>query len=281
MRVWVNRKAPAETPWIALSISLLDVIRITYMSTQLIPFSFESHSIRVIQIDGDPWFVGKDVAEVLGYKDPTTAIKSHCRGVQKLHPITDSLGRTQEARILNEPDVFRLIVSSTLPEAQRFEAWLFEEVLPAIRKTGRYEAKPVAPHADTRVALDLFSTSAKAAKAAGFKGNMIALSAGNLTRSVTGIDVLALMGATHLLANPRGLTYTPTELGKLCDPPLGPVTVNLKLEAAGLQSREFDHWLPADAANGLFEWLDTGKRHSNGAPVKQVKWFRGVLEKVA
>lgn len=251
------------------------------MSTQLIPFSFESHSIRVIQIDGDPWFVGKDVAEVLGYKDPTTAIKSHCRGVQKLHPITDSLGRTQEARILNEPDVFRLIVSSTLPEAQRFEAWLFEEVLPAIRKTGRYEAKPVAPHADTRVALDLFSTSAKAAKAAGFKGNMIALSAGNLTRSVTGIDVLALMGATHLLANPRGLTYTPTELGKLCDPPLGPVTVNLKLEAAGLQSREFDHWLPADAANGLFEWLDTGKRHSNGAPVKQVKWFRGVLEKVA
>lgn len=251
------------------------------MNSQLIPFSFESHSIRVVQIDGDPWFVGKDVAEVLGYKDPTTAIRSHCRGVQKLHPIPDSLGRAQEARILNEPDVFRLIVGSTLPEAQRFEAWLFEEVLPQIRKTGRYEAKPVAPHADTRVALDLFSTSAKAARAAGFKGNMIALSAGNFTKTITGVDVLALMGATHLLADPRGMTYTPTELGKLCDPPLGPVKVNLLLEGSGLQTKEFGHWLPTDAATGLFEWLDTGKRHSDGAPVKQVKWFRDVLNRVA
>lgn len=251
------------------------------MNSQLIPFSFESHSIRVVQIDGDPWFVGKDVAEVLGYKDPTTAIRSHCRGVQKLHPIPDSLGRAQEARILNEPDVFRLIVGSTLPEAQRFEAWLFEEVLPQIRKTGRYEAKPVAPHADTRVALDLFSTSAKAARAAGFKGNMIALSAGNFTKTITGVDVLALMGATHLLADPRGMTYTPTELGKLCDPPLGPVKVNLLLEGSGLQTKEFGHWLPTDAATGLFEWLDTGKWHSDGVLVGWVKWFRDVLNRVA
>lgn len=112
--------------------------------SNLISFSFETHSVRAFNIDGNPWFVGKDVAEVLGYKDPTTAIKSHCRGVQKLHPIVDSLGRTQEVRIINEPDTFRLIVGSTLPEAERFEAWLFEEVLPAIRKTGRYEAPEAA-----------------------------------------------------------------------------------------------------------------------------------------
>ena len=55
-------------------------------------FNFEeSHPIRVITLSDEQWFVGKDVCQVLGYADPTTAIRSHCRGVQKLHPITDSL----------------------------------------------------------------------------------------------------------------------------------------------------------------------------------------------
>lgn len=102
-------------------------------------FSFESHSVRAFNINGAPWFVGKDVAEALGYKDPTTAIRSHCKGVLKLHPLTTA-GGTQDVRVINEPDTFRLIVGSNLPEAERFERWLFEEVLPAIRQTGGYEA---------------------------------------------------------------------------------------------------------------------------------------------
>jgi prophage antirepressor-like protein len=74
----------------------------------------------------------------LGYKDTSKAIKQHCRGGAKHHPIVDSLGREQEVRIINEGDVFRLIVSSRLPQAQLFEKWLFEEVLPQIRRTGSY-----------------------------------------------------------------------------------------------------------------------------------------------
>ncbi|HOB66631.1 BRO family protein [Ottowia sp.] len=92
----------------------------------------EKLPIRVVAIDGEVWFVGKDVAEVLGYKDATNAMKQHCRGVAKHHPILDSLGRTQEARILSEPDVLRLIVSSKLPAAARFESWVFDEVLPTL-----------------------------------------------------------------------------------------------------------------------------------------------------
>lgn len=111
--------------------------------SSLIPFSFETHSVRVVMIDGNPWFVGKDVAEVLGYKDTVNALKLHCKGVAKYHPL-QTAGGIQEVRIINEPDTFRLIVGSTLPEAERFEAWLFEEVLPAIRKTGRYEAPEAA-----------------------------------------------------------------------------------------------------------------------------------------
>jgi prophage antirepressor-like protein len=67
-------------------------------TSALIPFTFDSSAIRVVVIDSDPWFVGKDVAEALGYKDTVNAIKQHCRGVVKRHPIVDSLGRAQEVR---------------------------------------------------------------------------------------------------------------------------------------------------------------------------------------
>ena len=101
-------------------------------------FVFNSVKIRTAIIDGEPWFVAKDVCDVLGYKDTVNAIKQHCRGVAKHHPITDALGRKQEARLIAEPDLYRLIVGSRLPTAQKFEAWIFEEVLPTIRKTGGY-----------------------------------------------------------------------------------------------------------------------------------------------
>ena len=110
--------------------------------TSLSIFAFDSHAVRTVTDDatGEALFVGKDVCAVLEYKDHTNAIKQHCRGVAKHHPILDSLGRTQDVRVLTEADVLRLIVSSNMPEAERFEKWVFEEVLPSIRKTGGYSA---------------------------------------------------------------------------------------------------------------------------------------------
>jgi prophage antirepressor-like protein len=106
-------------------------------------FEFQSHTVRtVIDERGEPLFVGKDVCEVLGYADATSAMKRHCRGVAKRHPIVDSLGRTQEVRVLAEPDVMRLIVGSKLPQAEAFERLVFEEILPTIRKTGSYTTRP-------------------------------------------------------------------------------------------------------------------------------------------
>lgn len=95
-------------------------------------------SLRTYEEDGQVLFCGKDVAKALGYKDTTNAMKRHCRGVVKRHPITDSLGRTQEAVFITEPDLYRLITHSKLQTAERFERWVFEEVLPAIRRTGGY-----------------------------------------------------------------------------------------------------------------------------------------------
>ena len=112
------------------------------MSKQVAPatFSFESYNVRVITDGKHPLFVARDVALALGYKDPTNAIKQFCKGVVKHHPLQTE-GGMQEVRVIEEPDVYRLIFGSKLESAQKFQDWVFEEVLPAISKTGSYESK--------------------------------------------------------------------------------------------------------------------------------------------
>ena len=96
-------------------------------------------TIRVtVDENGNTEFCGKDVAATLGYSNHNDALKRHCRGVVKRYPIVDSLGRSQDAAFISEPDLYRLIVGSKLPSAQKFEAWVFEEVLHSIRRRGGY-----------------------------------------------------------------------------------------------------------------------------------------------
>lgn len=110
------------------------------MKKNLVPFAFEQTTIRSITDEtGAVLFVGKDVAEALGYVDTVSALKDHCRGVAKRHPIIDSLGRTQEARVISSGDVLRLITHSKLPAAERFESWIFDEVIPSVIKYGHYQ----------------------------------------------------------------------------------------------------------------------------------------------
>ncbi len=98
--------------------------------------------VRTIDEDGKALFCAKDIAVALGYTNPNKALKDHCKGVTKRYPL-ETAGGTQKARFITEPDVYRLITHSKLPNAQRFEAWVFEEVLPSIRRTGGYvAAKP-------------------------------------------------------------------------------------------------------------------------------------------
>ena len=97
----------------------------------------EFGELGVLEIEGKPYFPAKAAAKILGYKDSTNAIKRHCRGVVKRH-LTDSLGRDQITNFIPEGDLYRLITHSKLPAAERFEKWVFDEVLPSIRRTGGY-----------------------------------------------------------------------------------------------------------------------------------------------
>ena len=87
--------------------------------------------------NGKVIFCGKDIAKALGYSDTVNALKQHCCGVVK-HHLIDSLGRQQEATFIPESDVYRLIISSKLPSAEKFERWVFEEVLPTLMHEGSY-----------------------------------------------------------------------------------------------------------------------------------------------
>lgn len=93
-------------------------------------------SIRTIESEGKVLFCGRDVAEALGYQRPADAISAHCKGVCILP--TPSNGGIQRMKFITEGDVYRLITHSRLPAAEQFERWVFDEVLPAIRRTGSY-----------------------------------------------------------------------------------------------------------------------------------------------
>lgn len=94
--------------------------------------------VRTVLVDNKPYFVANDVAKSLGYKRPADAITAHCKGSVKYRYLTE--GGEQELKIIPEGDVYRLVVKSKLPSAEKFESWVFDEVLPSIRKNGGYIA---------------------------------------------------------------------------------------------------------------------------------------------
>jgi prophage antirepressor-like protein len=100
---------------------------------------FETHGLRMVMRDGQPWWMVADVARILGHRDATNAAR-YLRG-RDLHTLKGSTNAgTREFLIVNEPGLYRLIMRSNKPEAERFQDWITDEVLPSIRKTGTYTA---------------------------------------------------------------------------------------------------------------------------------------------
>ncbi|MCG2251579.1 ORF6C domain-containing protein [Staphylococcus epidermidis] len=108
--------------------------------SELQTFNFEDLPVRTLTVDEEPYFVGKDVADILGYSKARNAIAKHVDFEDKKDaPIRGPLGGTQKMTIINESGLYSLIFSSKLESAKRFKRWVTSEVLPAIRKTGSYQ----------------------------------------------------------------------------------------------------------------------------------------------
>lgn len=96
----------------------------------------EFGEVRIVELKGKSYFIANDVAKALGYASPKDAITRHCKGATFRSYLTD--GGKQKAKVIPEGDIYRLIVKSKLPSAEKFESWVFDDVLPTIRKTGGY-----------------------------------------------------------------------------------------------------------------------------------------------
>ena len=105
-------------------------------------FEFESQKVRIIDKDGNPWFVAKDVCDILGIQNARDAIQNfpanEKAGVVINYVSSNGVKQNREANIVNEPGLYRLVFQSRKPEAEKFKRWVFHEVLPTLRKTGTY-----------------------------------------------------------------------------------------------------------------------------------------------
>ncbi|WP_198651244.1 Bro-N domain-containing protein [Salinicola sp. CPA57] len=187
--------------------------------SQLIPFEFDQHQVRVVQgDDGEPWFVATDIAKSLGYRDGGSMARL-LDDDEKDYQNVVTPGGPQKMVTVNESGIYSATFKSRSPLAKPFRKWVTAEVLPAIRQHGRYEA-PTAPapvESDNMTAISRASAIAgaldAAARAFGFDDNMRLLSVNQAVQKRTGVNLLGELGATHLLSPVNERYMTPTELG--------------------------------------------------------------------
>lgn len=103
-------------------------------------FNFKNNQVRTVQIDNDAWFVGKDVATILGYSQTAKAVRDHVDEEDKGVSVLDTPGGQQKMTLINESGVYSMVFGSNLPNAKEFKRWVTKEVLPEIRKTGSFNS---------------------------------------------------------------------------------------------------------------------------------------------
>jgi prophage antirepressor-like protein len=161
-------------------------------TAQVVPFHFESHEVRTLIIDGNPWFIAKDVCDVLSivnYRDALSRVLENHKGVAS----TDTLGGVQKMAVIDEPGLYRLILRSDKPQAEPFMEWVTAEVLPAIHKTGSYQQPKNKPESLAKLSRE-YHAALRMAKSNGLKGRQAMLAANRCTEAQTGFSPLDLLG---------------------------------------------------------------------------------------
>ena len=199
----------------------------------------EFGQLRMIFIDGKQYFMASDVAKALGYVRPNDAVSQHCRATVK-HSIPIS-GKEQEVNFIPEGDVYRLIIRSKLPKAEEFERWVFDEVLPTIRKQGYYTADN---NKNDETKEKLLRAEAMVINAKNRAFNTIMKSIDNKQLSPIAVQVFGLKGLESVFGVEVGnllpkteKTYSATEVGNMLG--ISAVKVGRLANANGLKTAEY------------------------------------------
>jgi len=262
------------------------------MPEDIMPFDYQEKKVRTVVISGDIWFVAKDICEVLGISwrghETLSVIPETWRVVRKFRTTQKNqygeYGTVEkELIIINEPAFYKLSFRSNKAEADRFTNWVVSEVLPVIRKTGRYslhseqQPKPFLPP-------DFDSEAKKAvgiARVFGFRGNQAYLYANRMIIKLYGIDCLDLMGHKALICEKQEHHLTPTEIGKM----MGGISarkVNQKLAQAGIiesyrDGKNRPRWKATEKGKKYTVLKDTAKQHTDGTPIQQMFFLESVI----
>lgn len=228
----------------------------------------EFGEVRTVSIDGEPWFVGRDIALALGYSNTKDALAKHVddddkkMGSQNATPsIKDSLGRDQYPVFINESGLYSLVLSSKLPTAKKFKRWVTSEVLPTIRKTGSYSIPQLTPNPHYRTRMigtavrDVGKTAEALEKVFGCRHGMALATASSMVGEAYGIDMTPVQRLIPAEDNPG--TLSPSQIAEslgLFNRQGNPdaQTVNRMLQSCGLQDKP---------------------RDTSGANLKNAKWF--------
>jgi len=247
------------------------------MSNELIPFDFEGRPVRVVtDAQGEPWFVAADVAQSLDYRmasDMTRSLDDDEKGTQTVRTPSGD----QEMLVINESGLYSAILKSRKPEAKRFKRWVTREVLPAIRKTGRYalSGTPALPAPTQDRVSSILLIGEAVAKVPGVKPGIAMAATLTCIHENTGLAVETLRRALPA-ANEAICSLNATQLGKLLR--LSAKATNQRLAQHGLQFRnERDEWELTEAGEA---WAEAMPYSRNGHSGYQILWNPTVAEQL-
>jgi prophage antirepressor-like protein len=229
----------------------------------LITQNFNNLSIRIFLFDNKEWFVAKDIASLLGYKDTVNAIKQHCKKSEKLSILVgggEMPPLDPQTKLIPESDVWRLIIKSRLPEAEKIEEWIMEEVLPEIRKNGSYsvEKKVETEKLTPQKSLEIVETGIQILTKFRDLNPIEQIELDTFHKNETSESLLEKLGK-----NFENSYFLPTELGKMTGQT--GAEINLILEKKGLQFRDENGvWKPTSSGKGFC--LEIGNKFD------QLKW---------
>lgn len=191
--------------------------------------------VRIIEMNGEPWFVGKDVATILGYTNPPKAIRDHVDEEDKT--VNDSFTVNGTAPVLiNESGLYSLILSSKLPSAKEFKRWVTAEVIPSIRKTGKYSARKE-PNESTQARL--INAKVRFARELQRLANIETLSP-TYKQILIAQAAEALTGVPMELPKSTGKMYSAGEVGKMVG--VSANKIGKLANAHGMKTDEFGAW---------------------------------------
>ena len=246
-------------------------------------------SVTTLEKDGEPWFVAKDISEILGYSETSKMInRLDDDEKMKIAPtvLGDANSMARYYTIINESGLYEAIFGSKMPQAKAFKKWIKTEVLPAIRKTGSYSTKSFKQlqkemPSRSKIASDL-QANLKIAKTFGLEGNQALLSANKMTvdqYGQFGVNPMLECGV-ELVNEEKEQFFTPTQIGNHINTSareINKILTDLGFQEIIMDQKKRISYVVTDTGKPFCQLVDTGKKHADGSPVTQVKWSMDVL----